>query len=135
MKLKIDDVRDGRQTRQVDIQPFTSEKIQEKHPDPIYLTIRTLTVEERDANLGMLTQFTQFDRKDGTGRFTGPDWIHKSRIQLLLAAVVVDDSFPFEKWDEEFVEQLGRQNPALINHLSEEIEALNSPLRNTSDTK
>jgi len=56
------------------------------------------------------------------------EWFTEARKIELLNGVLVDDNFPFEKWDEQTIDEIDERCPELIQYLQDEIQEFNRPL-------
>jgi len=63
------------------------------------------------------------------------EWFTEARKIELLNGVVVDDDFPFEKWDEQFIDEIDHRCPELIQYLQDEIQEFNRPLAEKNNEK
>jgi len=129
MKIKAGDFRSTRKTKEVDISEFIDPAIVEKMGGKVPIELKKLNTKERDENTGILSKYADFDKSKRRGSFSDPAWVHESRIQLLLIGVNKErEDFPFEKWDEGFLEEIDNSCPELIEYLSDELDELNHPL-------
>ena len=129
MKIKVGDFRSTRKTKEVDISDFIDPATVEKMGGKVLVELKKLNTKERDENTGILSKYADFDKSKRRGQFTDPEWVHESRIQLLFIGVNKErEDFPFEKWDEGFLEEIDDSCPELIEYLSDELDELNRPL-------
>jgi len=125
-KIDVSEIREMRDSKEVDISPYVSE---EKAAEPILIRLKTLTTKQQDEVQGYLSRFARTDRKTRDTYFNDEAWLHKSRIRMLLIGVDKDDpNFPFVKWDEQFIDAVDERAPQLVRYLSDELEELNRPL-------
>jgi len=136
MKIKAGDFRSTRRTKEVDISEFVDPKVVEQFGGKVLIELKKLRTKERDDNTGTLSKYAEFDKATRRGQFTDPAWVHESRIQMLLIGVNKDrKDFPFEAWDEKFLEEIDESCPELIEYLSNELDNLNRPLSPTNSKK
>jgi len=129
MKINVKSLRETRTTKEVDITPFLSEEIAKQAGGKMIIEIRSLTTKERDDNMGVLSRYTEFDKDAAASHFNDPEWVHESRIQLLLVAVNSKrEDFPFETWDRKTIDEIDETCPDLLIFLGDELEILNRPL-------
>ena len=64
------------------------------------------------------------------GKFEIKDtgWYQKTRDIYLLNGVVINDNFPFEKWDKATIDEIDKRCPEFIQFLQDEIQEFNRPL-------
>jgi hypothetical protein len=132
MKYKIAELRDA-EYREVDITEFFP-SAQEK----VIVKVRRLTEKKRNdvVALMMRGQSVKAETKE-TGEMTILDtgWFQKGREIELLNGVIIDDSFPFEKWDIAFIDELDERCPELIRKIHDAIQEFNRPLARKSAEK
>jgi len=129
MKIKAGNFRSTRRTKEVDISEFVDPKVVEQFGGKVLIELKKLKTQERDDNTGILSRYADFDKTTRKGQFTDPKWVHESRVQMLLVGVNKDRTdFPFETWDEKFLEEIDESCPELIEYLSDELDELNRPL-------
>jgi len=63
------------------------------------------------------------------------EWFTEARKIELLNGVLVDDNFPFEKWDEKTIDEIDERCPELIQYLQDEIQEFNRPLAEKNNEK
>jgi len=56
-------------------------------------------------------------------------------LARLKAGVVMDDDFPFEKWDDEFIQELDRINPEMTGYIHDQIQEYNRPFEKKKERK
>lgn len=127
--IDVGEIREMRDSKEVDISPYVSEEIRKKIDGPISIELKTLTTKQQDEVQGYLSRFARTDRRTKDTYFNDEAWLHKSRIKMLLIGVNKDKpNFPFPKWDEQFIDAIDERAPQLIRFLSDELEELNRPL-------
>jgi len=136
MRIDVKSLRETRRTKEVDIAPFVSEEVAKKAGGKIIVELRSLTTKERDDNMGILSRYTAFDKNTAASHFNNPEWVHESRIQLLLVAVNSKrEDFPFESWDRKTIDEIDEACPDLLVFLGDELEDMNRPLPSKKSTK
>ena len=129
MKIKVGDFRSTRKTKEVDISEFIDPATVEKMGGKVLIELKKLNTKERDEKIANMTQYVEFDQETRRERYAGSEWLHESRVQMLLIGVNKDrKDFPFEKWDKGFLEEIDNSCPELIEYLSDELDELNRPL-------
>jgi len=107
MKIKAGDFRSTRKTKEVDMSEFVDPAIVEKLGGKVLIELKKLNTKERDENSGILSRYVDLDKPTRGRQLTDPAWVHESRIRLLLIGVNKErEDFPFEKWDEGFLEEI-----------------------------
>jgi hypothetical protein len=126
MKYTISDLR---------TEDFQSLDISEFFPsatEPVIIKIKRLT-EKKRSDVVALMMHGQSIKSKGEIEIMDTGWYQKAREIQLLNGVVLDDSFPFEKWDMAFVDALDERNPSLVAKIQEAIRKFGRPLAEESD--
>jgi hypothetical protein len=96
--------------------------------EKVTVTVRHLPVQKRNEVIALMTVGQKFNANAEEVEIKDPSWFVKANKIQLLNGVVVDDSFPFEKWDEATIEAIDQRNPSFIELLLKEIQDHNRPL-------
>lgn len=124
MKYTIDDLRIS-DTKDIDVTRFfpTAE-------DPVIITIRRLPTKKRNdvVALMMMGQRIKTDKEEGSVEITDTGWYQKTREIELLNGVIINEGFPFEQWNEQFIDEIDGRCPEFIQLLQDEIQEFNRPL-------
>jgi hypothetical protein len=126
MKYKISDLRTG-EYKELDISEFFPSAT-----EPVIIKIKRLT-EKKRSDVVELTMHGQSIKAGGDIDIQDMTGYRKAREKRLLNGVVLDDSFPFEKWDEKFIEEIGEKCPELIGLIHDAIQEFNLPLAEKSE--
>ena len=129
MKYSIDDVRLA-ETKEIDISPFLVVD------EPVKIKIRRLTTKQRNEVVALMMKGQELSatKKDSI-KIKNTEWFTEARKIELVHGVVVDDDFPFEKWDEEIINAIDEKNPELIQFIQGEIQDFNRPLEEKNSEK
>lgn len=132
MKYKIEDLREA-ETEDVDITEFFPSA-----KEKVFITIRRLTTKNHNDVIALMTMGGEIkariptdDEEEGTEASfsaTNTSWYTEARMIQLLGGVVQNEKFPFEKWDEQIVNELDERNPLFITFLQERIRKFDRPL-------
>jgi len=122
MKYTIDDVKLS-ETKEIDISPYLNVD------EPVKIKIRHLTNKQHNEVIALIMKEQELSttNKDNF-KIKNTDWFAETKKIELLNGIVIDDDFPFEKWDEEFINIIDEKNPELIQYIQEEIQDFNRPL-------
>jgi len=122
MKYSIDSVRLS-ETKEIDISRFM------KTDEPVTIKIRHLTTKKRNEVIALMMKGQEVSTvKKNSVEIKNTEWFTEARNIELLNGVVVDDNFPFEKWNKEIIDQIDEINPELIQFIQDEIQEFNRPL-------
>jgi hypothetical protein len=126
MKYKISDLRTG------DFEELNITEFFPSATEPVVIKIRRLTEKKRSdvVALQMLGQSI----KGGNIEIQDTAWYQKANEIRLLNCVIFDESFPFEKWDNQFVNEIGEKCPEMILKILNKIEEVNRPLAERNET-
>lgn len=129
MKISIDNIKMA-EIKEIDISPYLTVD------EPVKIKIRHLTTKKRNEVIALMLHGQEMSgvNKDNI-RIENTEWLDKSRMIELLNGVVVDDEFPFEKWDEDIINKIDERNPELINFIHKEIQEFNRPLAEKNNEK
>jgi len=118
MKVGFDKIRMA-ETQSVSIREYLD--LADDDTNEYRVTIRHYTKAERSEILALVAE-AQVENKPDAG------WLNSLSTKELLYGVRVDDSFPFEEWNEAFIERMDERNPALVQFLLRHVRKLNLPL-------
>lgn len=126
MKYTANDIRKA-ETRKIDISEYF------KDEKKVYLTIRRFSNHQQNELVGIMTagQEIKMKSKEIEEQFVKMSnaWLPEYRAKQLLYGVdAKTDDFPFEKWDESFINEIDEINPDLISFIQGEVEDFNAPL-------
>jgi len=132
MKYKIEDLREA-ETKDLDVTEFFPTA-----KEKVIITIRRLTTKKHNDVIALMTlggeikaRISAGGEEEGTeASFTGTntEWYTGARMIELVGGIVLNDNFPFEKWDEQIITELDERNPGFITFLQDEIRAFDRPL-------
>lgn len=129
MKYSVDDVKIS-ETKEIDISPFLTVE------GPVKIKIRHLTTKRRNEVVALMMKGQEFStQSEGSIEIKSTEWFMEARKIELLNGVVVDDDFPFEKWDEDFINEIDEKCPEMIQFIQTEIQDFNRPLAEANNEK
>ena len=137
MKYDISSVRQS-ETKDLDVSQFFN--VDEK----VFITIRRLKAKQRNEVTSMMLEGQKANIKtDGKEAIkdeievevTDASWFARVRTKELLYAVVQNDNFPFEQWNEQIIDEIDERNPDFIQFLQTEVQTLNRPLAQQKSEK
>lgn len=130
MKYEISSIRQS-ETKDIDVSRFFDVD------EPIIITIRRLKAKQHNEITSMMLEGQRANIKND-GKEIAKDkieiivenvsWFVQIRTKELLYAVVQNDNFPFEKWNEQIIDEIDERNPDLIQSLQNEVQTFNRPL-------
>jgi len=126
MKYKISDLK---------IEEYTELDISEFFPsatEPVIIKIKRIT-EKQNSDVVALMMHGQSIKSKGEIEITDTGWYQKAREIQLINGVVLDDSFPFEKWDMKFIDEVDVKCSELIRTIHDAIREKNLPLAEKSE--
>lgn len=117
-------------TKEIDISQYLNVD------EVVKIKIRHLTNKKRNEVVALMMKGQELSttNKDSF-EIKNTDWFAEARKIELLNGVVIDDDFPFEKWDEDFINIVDEKNPELIQFIQEEIQDFNRPLAEKKSEK
>jgi len=137
MKYNVDSIKMS-ETKEVDISEYIPSAT-----EPVKIKIKHLTTKKRNEVIALMMKGQELSTGvSGTGGGEGntieiknTEWFTEARKIELLNGVLVDDNFPFEKWDEQFIDEIDQRCPELIQYLQDEIQEFNRPLAEKNNEK
>lgn len=136
-KYEISSVR-AAETKDIDVSQFFD--VDEK----VIITIRRLKAKQRNEITSMMLEGQKANVKNIGGEITKDEievevtdasWFARIRTKELLYAVVQNDNFPFERWNEQIIDEIDERNPDFIQFLQNEVQAFNRPLAQRKSKK
>ena len=137
MKYDISSVR-AAETKDLDVSQFFN--VDEK----VIITIRRLKAKQKNEITSMMLEGQKANVKTDSKGVTKDEieieiadssWFAQVRTKELIYAVVQNDNFPFEQWNEQIIDEVDERNPDLIQFLQTEVQTLNRPLAEKKSKK
>jgi len=122
MKYKIDELRFA-EKKDLDVTRFFPTAT-----EAVTITIRRLTVRKRNEVLALMMSGQRFGSDGASLEIKDTTWFQKAREIELINCVVINESFPFEKWDKQIIDEIDERCPEMIQFLQDEMQELNRPL-------
>jgi len=124
MKYKIDDLMLS-DTKEINVSQFFPTAT-----EPVIITIRHLMNKNHNDIIALMMIGQKIAPANEKGEFEIKDtgWYQRTRDIYLLDGVVINDNFPFEKWDKATIDGIDKRCPEFIQFLQDEIQEFNRPL-------
>jgi len=129
MKYSIDDIKMS-ETKEIDISQFIPAAT-----GPVKIKIRHLTVKKRNEVTALIMKGQEFTQKMDKVELKNTDWFLEARKIELINGIVVDDDFPFNRWDETIIDEIDERCPELIAYIQNAIQDHNRPLAEENEEK
>lgn len=105
--------------------------------EKVKLKIRHYSHYEANEINALLLQEQSFRRGEENQDEVNVKKLHMAEAFLarMRAGVLIDEEFPFEKWDDEFILKLDRLNPDLTGYIQDNIVEYNRPFEKRKERK